>query len=80
MSIIVYSHPYILIMRPIGDRNDIGPPVSWDQLIRIINQLVPITSFAGPGHWNDLDLLEVGNAGLTDAEQQTHFSFWSAVK
>jgi len=59
--------------------NDIGPPSSWDQLIRIINQVVPITGFAGPGHWNDLDLLEVGNSGMTDTEQQSHFSFWSAV-
>lgn len=60
--------------------NDIGPPVNWDQLIRIINQVVPITQFAQPGGWNDLDMLEVGNSGLTFAEQQTHFAFWAAVK
>ncbi|PPR07920.1 hypothetical protein CVT24_000900 [Panaeolus cyanescens] len=60
--------------------NDIGPPINWDQLIRIINQVVPITQFAGPGGWNDLDMLEVGNSGLTFAEQQTHFAFWAAVK
>jgi len=63
------------------EKNDIGPPPSWDNLFRIINQLVPITGFAGPGGWNDLDLLEVGNAdGLTMAEQQTHFAFWAAAK
>ncbi|KAJ7490446.1 glycoside hydrolase family 27 protein [Mycena latifolia] len=60
--------------------NDIGPPASWDNLFRIINQLVPITQFAGPGGFNDLDMLEVGNSGLTAAEQQTHFAFWAAVK
>ncbi|KAJ7740275.1 glycoside hydrolase family 27 protein [Mycena maculata] len=60
--------------------NDIGPPASWDNLFRIINQLVPITQFAGPGGWNDLDLLEVGNVGLTTVEQQTHFAFWAAAK
>ncbi|KAF8895589.1 glycoside hydrolase family 27 protein [Infundibulicybe gibba] len=60
--------------------NDIGPPASWDNLFRIINQLVPITQFAGPGAWNDLDMLEVGNSGLTAAEQQTHFAFWAAAK
>ncbi|KAJ7575145.1 glycoside hydrolase family 27 protein, partial [Mycena floridula] len=60
--------------------NDIGPPASWDNLFRIINQVVPITGFAGPGGWNDLDLLYVGNSGLTAAEQQTHFAFWAAVK
>ncbi|KAJ7160140.1 glycoside hydrolase family 27 protein [Mycena filopes] len=60
--------------------NDIGPPASWDNLFRIINQVVPITQFAGPGGWNDLDMLEVGNSGLTADEQQTHFAFWAAVK
>lgn len=60
--------------------NDIGPPASWDNLFRIINQVVPITQFAGPGAWNDLDMLEVGNSGLSAAEQQTHFAFWAAAK
>ncbi|KAJ7845390.1 glycoside hydrolase family 27 protein [Mycena olivaceomarginata] len=60
--------------------NDIGPPASWDNLFRIINQVVPITQFAGPGGFNDLDMLEVGNSGLTAAEQQTHFAFWAAAK
>ncbi|KAG6898423.1 hypothetical protein C0992_004134 [Termitomyces sp. T32_za158] len=64
----------------VGNSNDIGPPASWDNLFRIINQVVPITQFAGPGAWNDLDLLEVGNTGLTAAEQQTHFAFWAAAK
>lgn len=60
--------------------NDIGPPASWDNLFRIINQVVPITQFASPGGWNDMDMLEVGNSGLTAAEQQTHFAFWAAAK
>ncbi|KAF8576670.1 carbohydrate-binding module family 35 protein [Ramaria rubella] len=60
--------------------NDIGPPPSWDNLFRIINQVVPITGFAGPGAWNDLDLLEVGNTGLTVDEQKTHFALWAAAK
>ncbi|EIN10710.1 glycoside hydrolase [Punctularia strigosozonata HHB-11173 SS5] len=60
--------------------NDIGPPPSWDNLVRIINQVVPITQFASPGAFNDLDLLEVGNQGLTTAEQETHFAFWAAAK
>lgn len=32
--------------------------------------------YAGPGHWNDPDMLEVGNEGLTLAESQAHFSLW----
>jgi alpha-galactosidase len=35
-----------------------------------------IGKFAGPGHWNDPDMLEVGNAGLTFAESRAHFTFW----
>ncbi|KAF9029907.1 glycoside hydrolase family 27 protein [Hymenopellis radicata] len=58
--------------------NDIGP--SWVNVFRIINQVVPITQFAEPGAWNDLDLLEVGNSPFTEAEQLTHFAFWAAVK
>ncbi|KAK7048717.1 alpha-galactosidase [Favolaschia claudopus] len=60
--------------------NDIGPPNSWDNIFRIMNQVVPITGFAAPGGFNDLDMLEVGNSGLTTAEQQTHFAFWAAAK
>jgi alpha-galactosidase len=32
--------------------------------------------FAGPGHWNDPDMLEVGNGKLTDDENKTHMSLW----
>ena len=32
--------------------------------------------YAGPGHWNDPDMLEVGNGGLTPAESRAHFSLW----
>jgi len=32
--------------------------------------------YAGPGHWNDPDMLEVGNGALTDSESRAHFSLW----
>lgn len=32
--------------------------------------------YAGPHHWNDPDMLEVGNAGVTVAEGQSHFALW----
>jgi alpha-galactosidase len=35
-----------------------------------------IGQFAGPDRWNDPDMLEVGNAGLSVAESRAHFSFW----
>mmetsp|Transcript_50740 Transcript_50740/g.99422 ORF Transcript_50740/g.99422 Transcript_50740/m.99422 type:complete len:704 (+) Transcript_50740:1-2112(+) len=37
-------------------------------------------SMAGPGQWNDDDMLEVGNPGLSIAEQRTHFALWCMVK
>ena len=32
---------------------------------RIIDFAAPVGQKAGPGHWNDLDMLEVGNGGMT---------------
>ncbi|WP_267393674.1 MULTISPECIES: glycoside hydrolase family 27 protein [unclassified Sphingomonas] len=39
----------------------------------------PLWPFAGPGHWNDPDMLEVGNGGLSDIEYRAHFSLWSMM-
>ncbi len=38
-----------------------------------------IETYAGPGHWNDPDMLEVGNGGMTNNEYQAHFSFWAML-
>jgi alpha-galactosidase len=35
--------------------------------------------WAGPGHWNDPDMLEVGNSGLVDAEYRAHFALWAMM-
>lgn len=58
--------------------NDIIP--AWRSIPRILNQAVPQTSFAGPGQWLDLDMLEVGNNIFTIPEEQTHMSLWAIVK
>jgi alpha-galactosidase len=36
--------------------------------------------WAGPGGWNDPDMLEVGNGGMTYEEYKTHFSLWCIMK
>nr|TKW32441.1 hypothetical protein SEVIR_2G168750v2 [Setaria viridis] len=36
--------------------------------------------FAGPGGWNDPDMLEVGNGGMTTEEYRSHFSIWALAK
>ena len=35
-----------------------------------------LAPYAGPGHWNDPDMLEIGNGGMSHTEYQTHFSLW----
>ena len=37
-------------------------------------------SMAGPGHWNDPDMLQIGNNLFSYAEEQTHFSLWAFAK
>ena len=44
--------------------------------MNILNKAAPITNSGKPGAWNDLDMLEVGNGGMTDDEYKTHFSMW----
>lgn len=38
-----------------------------------------LESYAGPGHWNDPDMLEVGNGGMTNEEYRSHFSLWAML-
>ena len=36
--------------------------------------------YAGPGGWNDPDMLEIGNGGMSITEYETHFSLWAIMK
>lgn len=57
----------------------------WKRLLDLQHTLVDsvgadgLAKFSGPGHWNDPDMLEVGNAGLTLAESRAHFSLWAVL-
>jgi len=50
---------------------------TWSALgvMRIVDLQKGLRKYAGPGHWNDPDMLEVGN-GMTTSEDRTHFSMW----
>ena len=48
-------------------------------VVDIIDQLNGLQSYAGPGHWNDPDMLEVGNGGMTTEEYRSHFSLWALL-
>ena len=42
----------------------------------ILDKEAELTQYAGPDHWNDPDMLEVGASGLTLSESRSHFSLW----
>ncbi len=48
-------------------------------MMNIVDLNEPLYSFGGPGHWNDPDMLEVGNGGMNADEYRTHFSLWSMM-
>ena len=52
---------------------------AWYGVLDILDRQVALTGFAGPGHWNDPDMLEVGNGGMTDDEYRAHFSLWAML-
>jgi alpha-galactosidase len=46
-------------------------------VVQILDLMDGLESYAGPGHWNDPDMLEVGNGGLNKEESRAHFSMWA---
>ena len=56
---------------------DIQP--NWNSMYTILSQQEGLERYAGPGHWNDPDMLEVGNGKLSLAENRTHFSMWAML-
>jgi alpha-galactosidase len=62
------------LWRTTGDISD-----NWNSLKSIVNQNAPLDAAAHPGAWNDPDMLEVGNGGMTDTEYRSHFSLWAEM-
>jgi alpha-galactosidase len=56
-----------------------GPKTYSLGMMDIVDLQVGLSSFAGPGHWNDPDMLEVGNGGMTTEEYRSHFSLWAEL-
>ena len=59
------------LWRTTGDIRD-----AWQSMASIGFNQNGREKYAGPGHWNDPDMLEVGNGGMTDIEYRTHMSLW----
>jgi alpha-galactosidase len=55
-------------------------PGSHCSVLSIINKVAAYSDRGQPGGWNDLDMLEVGNGGMTDEEYVAHFSMWAVLK
>lgn len=56
---------------------DHGTWSSWG-VLQILDMQDGLRKFAGPGHWNDPDMMEVGN-GMTEAQDRSHFSMWAML-
>jgi len=60
--------------RTTGDIRD-----TWDSMTTIGFSQGELAPWATPGHWNDPDMLEIGNGGMNDDEYRTHMSLWSIL-
>jgi len=50
---------------------------NWPRMLTILDANSVFAPYAGPGHWNDPDMLEVGNGGMTMTEYRSHFTLWA---
>lgn len=62
------------LWRTTGDIED-----SWNSMLSNLDLSAQHASAARPGAWNDPDMLEVGNGGMTDDEYRAHFSVWAVM-
>jgi alpha-galactosidase len=60
--------------RTTGDIRD-----AWDSMTRIGFSQDSLAPYAQPGHFNDPDMLEIGNGGMSDTEYRTHMTLWSML-
>ncbi|TQJ92200.1 ricin-type beta-trefoil lectin domain protein [Streptomyces sp. SLBN-31] len=56
---------------------DISP--TYSSMLSIFHSNVGLASYAGPGHWNDPDMLEIGNGSMTATENRSEFSLWAEM-
>jgi alpha-galactosidase len=62
------------LWRTTGDITD-----KWPRMIQIGTGQAGLSKYAGPGRWNDPDMLEVGNGGMSAIEYRTHMSLWAIL-
>ncbi|XP_047947141.1 alpha-galactosidase-like isoform X2 [Salvia hispanica] len=52
----------------------------WNSMTSLADKNDRWAKYAGPGGWNDPDMLEVGNGGMSSEEYRSHFSIWALIK
>ena len=62
------------LWRTTGDIHD-----QYSRMVSLFHTNVQLASLAGPGAWNDPDMLEIGNGGQTDAEYRSELGLWSEM-
>ena len=63
------------LWRTTGDIRD-----NWKSMSDIgFDKQSGLEKYAGPGHWNDPDMLEIGNGAMSDTEYRTHMSLWAIL-
>ncbi len=60
--------------RTTDDIND-----TYQRMLNIAYGQVGLGKYTSPGHWNDPDMLEVGNGGMNTEEYRTHMSLWAVL-
>lgn len=52
---------------------------NWQSFVAIVDRQVGLETYSGPGGWNDPDMLEIGNGGMTLEEYRAQMSFWALL-
>ncbi len=62
------------LWRTTGDISD-----RYSRMAEIGFSQAGLSKYAGPGHWNDPDMLEIGNGGMKTDEYRTHMALWALL-
>lgn len=73
----IWGHEVGQVWRTDSDLSVAPDKGEWDRVVRNFESNGRHAIFSAPGGWNDPDMLEVGNRGLTDKEARSHFSMWA---
>uniref|UniRef100_J3MKI2 Alpha-galactosidase n=2 Tax=Oryza brachyantha TaxID=4533 RepID=J3MKI2_ORYBR len=75
MKVATWGSRYGNSWRTAGDIKD-----TWDSMLSNIDSNDEYAGYARPGGWNDPDMLEVGNGGMSNGEYVVHVSLWAIAK